>query len=503
VRAADREAGFSYDRDFVVWTQERDASPGRWDALAGGDPPLLKLWYRQSPRPLASSSLSGVVDWNEPPALATDMAGAAYDLRGRLTSFYRVPPQRESGDETAATVDWTPLFAEAHLDPAAFRPVPPRWTPPFYADARAAWEGTWPRRPEITVRIEAAAYRGRPIFFRVLNPWTRPERDQAFPFTAAQRGMQAFYVLVLAALVAAGAVLAYRNIRLGRGDRRGAFRLALTVAALAASSWALRAHHVADPGAELVLFARGAGTAVLVAALLWLFYLALEPAVRRLRPWTLVSWTRLLDGGGLRDAVVGRDVLIGVVGGVVLALAGLLARASVAWLGRPAPAPEPLAIDALLSTRLLLSYVVGLPVNATLIGLALLLLFVLLRLLTRRDLVAAGVVVGFLVSMDASASKENLALMLPLAALTWGSFVAVMLRFGVLAAIAAVLTANLLVAPPLLLAPGHWTGDVTIPVLALVVGMAVASFRSAVGGHSGVRRYVAGDAPSSRPSARA
>jgi hypothetical protein len=175
----------------------------------------------------------------------------------------------------------------------------------------------------------------------------------------------------------------------------------------------------------------------------------------------------------------------------------------VAWLGRPEPAPEPLAIDALLSSRLLLSYVVGLPVNATLIGLALLLLFVLLRLLTRRDLVAAALVVLLLVSMDVSASKENLALMVPLAALAWGSFVAVMLRFGVLAAITAVLTANLLVAPPLLFAPGRWTGGVTVPVLALVIGMAVVAFRSAVGGHSGVRRYLAGDAPSSRPSARA
>jgi hypothetical protein len=123
--------------------------------------------------------------------------------------------------------------------------------------------------------------------------------------------------------------------------------------------------------------------------------------------------------------------------------------------------------------------------------------------LTRRDLVAAAVVVAFLVSMDVSASKENLALMVPLAALAWGSFVAVMLRFGVLAAITALLTANLLVAPPLVWAPGHWTGGVTGPVLALVVAMAVASFRSAIGGHSGVRRYLAGEAPSSRPSARA
>jgi hypothetical protein len=87
---------------------------------------------------------------------------------------------------------------------------------------------------------------------------------------------------------------------------------------------------VPDPGGELVLFARGAGIAVLVAALLWLFHLALEPYVRRLRPWTLVSWTRLLEGGA-RDAVVGRDGLIGLAGGTVLALLGVLAAPSWLW----------------------------------------------------------------------------------------------------------------------------------------------------------------------------
>ncbi|HEX9187939.1 MAG TPA: hypothetical protein VGB87_12745, partial [Vicinamibacteria bacterium] len=324
------------------------------------------------------------------------------------------------------------------------------------------------------------------------------EREQAFPFTAGQRGMQAFYVLVMATLVAVGSLLAYRNIRLGRGDRRGAFRLAMALATMGVASWALRAHHVSEPAGELVLFARGAGIAVLVAALLWLFYLALEPYVRRLRPWTLVSWARLLEGG-TRDAVVGRDVLIGLAWGTVLALLGVLARAFLAWLGRPEPAPELYGIDALLSTRLLLSYVVGLPVNATLVGLALLLLFLVLRLATRRDLVAAALVVAFLVSSDLAAAKENTWLMLPFAVAAWAAFVGVMLRFGVLAAITAVLTANLLSFPPLVHAPGSWTGAATLVVLPLLVVLAVLAFRSAVGGHSGLRRYLALDTPSSSP----
>jgi hypothetical protein len=75
-----------------------------------------------------------------------------------------------------------------------------------------------------------------------------------------------------------------------------------------------------------------------------------------------------------------------------------------------------------------------------------------------------------------------------------------MLRFGVLAAITAVLTADLLSFPPLLYAPGNWTGAATLVVLPLLTGLALLAFRSAVGGHSGLHRYLAGDDPSSRPS---
>jgi hypothetical protein len=498
VVAADSEVGFSQDSDYVLWAEERDRTATRWESLATGDPPLVSFWYRQSPRPLAPSTLSGVVSWSDPPARLTDMAGAEYDLQGRLQSFYAVPPQRERESGKHPGPDWGPLFAEARLDASQFRPVEPRWTPPLFCDARAAWEGAWPRRPDVTLRIEAAAYRGRPVWFEIVNPWTRPEREQVFPFTRGQRGMQAFSVLLIVALAAIGCLLAYRNIRLGRGDRRGAFRLAVVLAILAVASWALRAHHVFEPSGELVLFARGAGISVLVAALLWLFYLALEPYVRRQRPWTLVSWARLLEGGA-RDAVVGRDVLIGMAGGTVLALVGVLSRAAVVWLGRPERPPESYGIDALLSTRQLLGFIAGLPVNATLLGLALLLLFLILRLLTRSDRITAALVVAFLVVGDLTGSKENAWLLLPFSVAAWSAFVAAMLRLGVLAAITALLTANVLSFPPLLYAPGSWTGAATLVVLPLLVGLAALAFRSAVGGHSGLRRYLEGDAPSSRP----
>ena len=70
---------------------------------------------------------------------------------------------------------------------------------------------------------------------------------------------------------------------------------------------------------------------LLITVALWLLYLALEPIVRRRWPDSLVSWTRLLRGRVL-DPLVGRDVLLGVLGGIALALSSA---------SRAANRPEP------------------------------------------------------------------------------------------------------------------------------------------------------------------
>ena len=58
-----------------------------------------------------------------------------------------------------------------------------------------------------------------------------------------------------------------------------------------------------------------AGLALLWGGFTWLIYIGLEPYVRRVWPRTLISWTRLLSGQ-VRDPLVGRDVLIGMLVGV-------------------------------------------------------------------------------------------------------------------------------------------------------------------------------------------
>jgi hypothetical protein len=68
------------------------------------------------------------------------------------------------------------------------------------------------------------------------------------------------------------------------------------------------AHHAGNPLDE-VPFARDAIFLLLGRTFrLTLYYLAMEPFVRRIWPTALISWTRAVSGGW-RDPLVGRDLL--------------------------------------------------------------------------------------------------------------------------------------------------------------------------------------------------
>jgi hypothetical protein len=62
----------------------------------------------------------------------------------------------------------------------------------------------------------------------------------------------------------------------------------------------------------------------------WLYYLALEPYVRRYWPNVLIAWTRATDGR-LRDPLIGRELLVGCAVGVAvtIAIAGIDAVTSI------------------------------------------------------------------------------------------------------------------------------------------------------------------------------
>jgi len=82
--------------------------------------------------------------------------------------------------------------------------------------------------------------------------------------------------------------------------------------------WLCRSHFVPDL-TTFFLFVLAVSTALCIAGTTWLFYLAVEPWVRRKWPQTIISWSRLLSGQ-VRDPLVGRDILFGVILGVVWVL---------------------------------------------------------------------------------------------------------------------------------------------------------------------------------------
>jgi hypothetical protein len=253
----DTAMGFYEGNDFLRYIAEQDKSKARWDNLDTG---AFVFWFRGSPRPLAAQSflsdapILGFVWMDDPPLDVSGMTLVKLNPLGRLTQFIAVPPQVEkSSGDAPSPPDWAPLFSAAGLDPSKWPPALPAWTPPVYGDARVAWIGSLAERPNMPMRIEAAAYRGKPIYFELIGPWKRPERMQSYQPSRSERTFLVIFIVLLLSVLVVSAMFARRNLRLGRGDRRGASRLAAFVFAAWAVAWFFGAHHVPN-FAEFFLF---------------------------------------------------------------------------------------------------------------------------------------------------------------------------------------------------------------------------------------------------------
>ncbi len=474
--AVDQASGLTLDRDYLRFAAERDTSSERWTRLRTGEPAVVQFWYREAPRELLPAG-RGNVRWLDPPLDLSGMRSVRYDMRGRLLELYVVTPQRETAVEEARAPDWASLFTEAGLDVTRFQPVTPEWTPPYFCDTRAAWVGTYPTRTEIPLRIEAGAHRGQVVFFTLVAPWTRPGRMETFQYSRGLKSAQIVGTTAFLGITLASALLAWRHFRGGRGDRRGALRLASYTLVVGLVADLIRAHHVTDRSGELGLLARAVGNNLVVGLLIWTFYLALEPWVRRLWPHTIVSWTRLL-GGSLRDPLVGRDVLLGTASGAVLAVAGQIVEHLLRGLGYSSMGFTLTELAPLLGLAETLGSMADLQIQNALAGIGILLLLLLLRVVLRRTWLAVGVLV-LIMSLQQVLVAElptgiGLLVMAPLMALP----VALLARVGLLATITLFWTGNLLGAFPLTLNLGGWTGGPTIATGLLLAAVVATSLRA-------------------------
>ncbi len=306
-----RASGFGFVYDTA---QIRRLEPDGWMRPALSRPAPIRFWYRESPRGLASYELKGVA-WDDPPRNLPGMISMQMDGGGRLT-FFGVVPIHSQVVARPGEPNWSSLLLAAGLDAGSLRAVAPQIVPPVFADSRLAWSGSYADQPDARVRVEAAALAGRPVYFRLIPSWEESGADPAgldVGFQLTARPYPPFFsggtLGLLAALASGAGWVAWRNAKSGRGDRKGAFRAAVWVFVL----WTV--YGVSNGFGQ---FADATGRCWIIpahalfwAGSAWIFYMALEPLVRRSWPHSLVSWSRLLSGR-LRDPLVGRDILIGI-----------------------------------------------------------------------------------------------------------------------------------------------------------------------------------------------
>src|SRR5207244_7646327 len=132
--------------------------------------------------------------------------------------------------------------------------------------------------------VEAAAYRGKLTYFETIYAWDQPTRQEQPPESGNNRALVFILLGVFIVALGGSALLALKNLRLGRGDRRGATRMAILYFAVRMLLWLFVEHHNGSPAREYQLFVLDLALAVFFAVFLWLLYVALEPFVRRRWP---------------------------------------------------------------------------------------------------------------------------------------------------------------------------------------------------------------------------
>ena len=429
--ATDRASGFAPNMEYLSHVNRTDQSPARWELLKTGHPSGLVFWYRQSPRYLEPFNREEVTP-QDPPRTVSGMVGLTLDTRGRLLGFEAVPPQVVNNNDAApAPFDWSKLFNEAGLDLSAFRQAAPEWVPPHAFDEQAAWEGIYPGQPETKLRVEAASFRGRPVYFQLVNPWKQPIRQDEMQHSPQERILQAAVIVIFMVVLVGAALLARHNLRLGRGDRKGAMRLAGFVFVLTNVTWLFGAHHVPSVGGEFSTFMESLAFSLMVACLLWLVYIALEPFVRRRWPGRIISWNRLL-AGDWRDPLVGRDLLLGAFFGSALVLVGYMQVFIPRLTGMPPTQPAQVVLKGLLGFQYVPNLVVAQILNSLTFPAVFMFLVLLLTILTRHERVAI-VLFGLIYAALYLGGSISLVLDGALGLIISATTIFILLRFGMLA----------------------------------------------------------------------
>ena len=418
-------------------------------------PSPVVFYYHESPRPLVALG----PEFRPDAALAiTHMARVELDPRGRLIRFTVVPPDVEEPVHKA--VDWSPYIAMTGIDAALLHPVAPKWRAPVDSDAKGGWEGGG-------LRVEAASKNGKPVWFSVIPPWQKAERTTFVGMPNSSAAGQVVLAIVAGIILSTALLLARRNLRRARSDRRGAVRLALLVFAVTLCLRIFRSDHVADITQETRLLAQLVGESLAAATSVAVMYLAVEPYFRRRWPRLLIAWARLI-AGRFRDPIIGRDALIGAVAGCA---AGIVSKLPALV---PIVGPMRTSFSALTELRHLTYLLLWSVQLAIAIALLTASVFLLLRIVTRSSIAALLLLVPVQVAMMAANGMQPLQIASDLIVAIM--IVAIFRRYGLFALAMFMLFVNIGTLAPLTLDTSVWYFGRALFTIVLMCAIAAAGF---------------------------
>ncbi|MHC4446979.1 MAG: serine/threonine-protein kinase, partial [Planctomycetota bacterium] len=453
--------GFEHRWD-VIGSLSDNGERARADEVgaAGG----VVFWKRWSPRPLEPANLhDSEIKVNDPPQSAPGSATVILDVEGRLLGLEVVPTGPQ--DETALALessspDWSPLLTAAGLDPSGLSPAKPLGLPLSFCDTITAWTGTLPDAPESPVTVQAGAYRGRLVHYSVISS-AGSTTDILSKFSMANQGLLWQVIMLYVVPLIPAVFLARHNLKLGRGDRRGAMRLAVFVAVgyLLASALNMRPSESFKWVLLNLFFGKAAGHALLHGVSVWFYYMALEPYVRRLWPRMLVSWARVISGR-VRDPLVGRDLMIGGLFPLcafgVPSLIWVIAAASGAAPSHP-QVPQPDALSAAVSPQVMAYEICGAVAEGVLRTMGYLVIAFGVHLVFKRVWLTApiaGLIVAAMSFWFMWVLNVPLEFAAPFSVIGATMAMWSLFRFGLLAAVVAISTSTILFNIP-------WTSDLS------------------------------------------
>jgi len=452
----------------------RPSAEQRFEAARRMTPTPIVFAYRQSPADLRPRDPEGVISASDPAPQVEGEALVGLDTLGRLTWLRVVPSRREPDPPDSREPDWRPVLAAAGLSNTSLTPDRPRVVPPVAFDGRQAWTGTLGGE---AFRFEAAAFRGRIVYAEWGVGASGPDVSDAPRAPLASYVAAAVSTVQLLALVLI-VLLARHNVKMGRGDRRGARRVAVFCLVVGLVGHLIGWHWVPDVSWLWDAIRSTLGGTLFNAAWVWIAYLALEPFARRAWPHLLVGWSRLIDARW-RDPLVGQALLVGVVFGTLVATLGRLPGFGGRLFGLAATTPFYFlgAVDPFnIYLRGLLEGIR----TGTVLALGLVALLVLWRFALRADraVFAATAIVGALFSIHAAGP---IVLDVAQALATGIACVLLVRRFGLLALVVGVAVNVVVRFTPWTVDLAKWFAWRPMLSVILIMGLALWGFRNVLG----------------------